>query len=71
VLDLRVPKELKKVLVGSGKDAIPPGQLWKHYSSIVESSSGDPGAIMKAVRQYMKSDDNLDINFLVTALGEL
>ena len=71
VLDLRVPKELKKVLVGSGKDAIPPGELWKHYASIVESSSGDPGTIMKAVRQYMKSDDNLDIQFLVTALGEL
>lgn len=71
VLDLRVPKELKKVLVASNKNAIPPGDLWKHYAGLVQASHGDPGAIMNAVRTYMKSDDDLNVEFLITALSEL
>jgi hypothetical protein len=71
VLDLRVPKELKKVLVREERSAIPPGELWKHYASMVQSSQGDPGTIMDAVRDYMRSDDDVDVRFLVTALAEL
>lgn len=71
MLDLRAPKELKKVIVRSDKLAIDPGQLWRHYAETVQASQGDPGVIMDAVRSYMKSDDDLDVRFLITALAEL
>jgi hypothetical protein len=69
VLDLRVPKELKKVMI---KDSIPPpGEFWKHYANIVQNAQGDPGTIMDAVREYMRSEDKMDVRFLVTTLAEL
>ena len=71
VLDLRVPKELKKVVVRSSTQAIPPGKLGEHFVNQVQSASGDPGAIIAAVAEYMKTEDRLDIRFLVTALCEL
>jgi hypothetical protein len=71
VLDLRVPKELKKVVVRENRNAIPPGELWKHYAGIVQSAQGNPGAIMDAVRQYMQSEDEVDLKFLITSLAEL
>lgn len=71
VLDLRVPKELKRAAINLEKRVIPPGELWKHFAAKVHESQGDPGAIMAAVREYMKSEDDLDVGFLVTALAEL
>jgi len=71
VLDLRVPKELRKVVVRSERQAIPPGQVWEHYVGQVQSAAGDPGAIISAVAEYMKTEDNMDIRFLVTAVCEL
>ena len=71
VLDMRAPKELKRVIIGAEKRAIPPGELWKQYAAVVQSAQGDPGVIMGAVREYMKTDDDLDIRFLVVALAEL
>ena len=54
VLDLRVPKELKKVVVRSSTQAIPPGKLGEHFVNQVQSASGDPGAIIATVAEYMK-----------------
>ena len=71
VLDLRVPKELKKVVVRSQRQAIPPGQLWENYVAKVQSAAGDPGAIISAVSEYMQTEDHMDVRFLVTALCEL
>lgn len=71
VLDLRVPKELQKVVVRERRAAIPPGDLWKFYANLVQSCQGNPGTIMDAVRDYMRSDDEVDVRFLITALAEL
>ena len=71
VMDLRVPKELKKVIVRCDQHAIPPGDLWQHYTSLVQGSAGDPGAIINAVSDYMKTEDRMDIRFVITALCEL
>lgn len=71
VLDLRVPKELKKVNVRSDRNAIEPGRIWEHFARMAQDAQGDPGTIMEAVRSYMQSEDELDIRFLITALAEL
>ncbi len=71
VLDMRVPKELKKVVVREDRQTIPPGELWKHYAEIVQAAQGNPGTIMDAIRQYMRSEDEVDVKFLITSLAEL
>ena len=71
VLDLRVPKELKKVAVREKNLAVPPGELWRHYAETVQNAQGDPGTIMDAVRAYLRTEDDADVRFLITAVAEL
>ena len=69
-MDMRIPKELRKVVVAP-QTAVPPGQLWQMYTDKVECAQGDPGAILESVRMCLKSDDDLDLRFMIAALTEL
>ena len=68
VLETRVPKELKRVVVRSSV-LVEPGEMWRRYSDMLVG--GDPGAIMHAVRMYMKAEDVVDVRFLIQAISEL
>jgi hypothetical protein len=71
IMDLRVPKELKRVETRSTTAGIVPGELWRHFADQLNTCEGDPGKILKIANQYMKSTDDLDTRFIVRALYEL
>lgn len=70
VLEMRVPKELKRAVSRSAV-VTAPGDLWRFYADKLHACNADPANILRVATEYLHASDALDVRFLVQAMSQL